>query len=139
MDHRVEPKRLIEINTIKEYLEDVFKNDHCQIWTGDFNALTKEDYSQDSWQTITEVRKRNGWELPKVDLTDTVKQFGFKDTWYLAGCPEPVKTCRFDTHIDYVYANSKLLNHFSVDQVVHVDDSASDHNMVVTTFKNTIL
>ena len=63
-----------------------------------------------------------------------VKSFGFKDSWHLAGCPEPVKTCRFDTHIDYVYANDKLLSKYTVQDVIHVDDDASDHNMVKVTF-----
>ena len=39
-----EPKRLSEIEFIKNQLEPVFKENSSQIWTGDFNALTKEDY-----------------------------------------------------------------------------------------------
>ena len=154
LNHKTEPKRLKEINAIRKHLDKVFKEDHCQIWTGDFNAVTKEDYSDEKWQNITAVRKRNCWELPKTELTAKVdkfefkqifgefcnififqvKSFGFKDSWHLTGCPEPIKTCRFETHIDYVYANDKFLSKYKVQEVVHVDDTASDHNMVMATF-----
>ena len=63
-----------------------------------------------------------------------IKGFGFKDAWFQAGRPKPVKTCRFDTHIDYVYANNKLLSKYNLEEVVHIDDNASDHNMVKATF-----
>ena len=63
-----------------------------------------------------------------------VKGFGFKDSWHEVGCPPPVKTCRFDTHIDYVYANNKFLSYYKVENVVHVEDKASDHNLVKATF-----
>ena len=44
LDHRTEPTRLIEIEAIKNFLDPVFASDSPQIWTGDFNALTREDY-----------------------------------------------------------------------------------------------
>lgn len=63
-----------------------------------------------------------------------VKEFGFRDSWQQVGCPEPIKTCRFDTHIDYVYANDQILSKYKVEHVLHVDDPASDHNLVKATF-----
>ena len=59
----------------------------------------------------------------------------FKDTWELAGRPDPVSTCRFNTRIDYVYATPSLLDEYPLVSVKHVDDRASDHNMVVAKFK----
>ena len=44
LDHRTEPTRLIEIEAIKNFLDPVFASNSPQIWTGDFNALTREDY-----------------------------------------------------------------------------------------------
>ena len=64
-----------------------------------------------------------------------VKEMGFKDTWELAGRPDPVSTCRFNTRIDYVYATPSLLDEYPLVSVKHVDDRASDHNMVVAKFK----
>ena len=75
LNHQTETKRLAEIESIKKHLQPVFQEDHCQIWTGDFNALTKEDYSETQWNNITDVRKRNCWEKPKTDLTTKVSDF----------------------------------------------------------------
>ncbi len=60
---------------------------------------------------------------------------GFKDTWEMAGNPDEIKTCRFDTRIDYIFANEPLLQRFRVEKVKVIDDNASDHNMVLATFK----
>ena len=49
LDHRNERFRMTEIDTIKKNLDEVFKANHCQIWTGDFNALSQEDYTPDQW------------------------------------------------------------------------------------------
>ena len=49
LDHRLERFRLKEIESIRQNLDQVFKANHCQIWTGDFNALTKEDYDTKQW------------------------------------------------------------------------------------------
>ena len=85
---------------------------------------------------ITKVRQRNNWELPQTDVTSKVKEeFGFQDAWTIAGCPGTVKTCRFDTHIDYIFCNQALLSTYSIESVQHVEDTASDHNMVIATFK----
>ena len=162
LDHRLERFRLKEIESIRQNLDQVFKANHCQIWTGDFNALTKEDYDTKQWykkinkivffgifyqidenakiiffrQKITDVRQRNLWEPPQTDLTSKVKNdFDFQDAWALAGRPGTSKTCRFDTHIDYIFCNATWLSKYSVDKVEHVEDTASDHNMVIATFK----
>ena len=47
----------------------------------------------------------------------------------------PVKTCRFDTRIDYVVVNEKCFKAWSLKQLETVDDNASDHNMVIATFR----
>ncbi len=64
--------RLEEASVIRQITEDLFSKDACQIWTGDFNALTREDYDTKVWQEIASVRERNSWESPKTDLTTKV-------------------------------------------------------------------
>ena len=63
-----------------------------------------------------------------------MKSYGFSDCWEIAGCPWPIKTCRFDTRIDYIYANEAFLKDWALQEVKHIDDNASDHNMVLATF-----
>ena len=43
----------------------------------------------------------------------------------------PLKTCRFDTRIDYILSNAMMLNTWVLKQIETVDDNASDHNMVI--------
>lgn len=94
------------------------------------------DFSFLHRQEITNVRQRSLWELPQTDVTSKVKEeFDFQDAWTLAGRPGTSKTCRFDTHIDYIFCNSALLSKYAIDRVEHVEDTASDHNMVIATFK----
>ena len=59
---------------------------------------------------------------------------GFVDTWELKGRPAPIKTCRFDTRIDYIFASPGFVNRFKPVSIQHVDDRASDHNMVIAEF-----
>ena len=53
---------------IEEYLIDQFVAGVPQIWTGDFNSLTKEDYTEQGWEEGTRVRRNNRWELPKTEV-----------------------------------------------------------------------
>lgn len=139
-------------------LEDLFRRGFKQIWAGDFNALTKEDYDTDRWNHIATVRETNSWESPRTELTnkvslcqvpllllplpigafpfEQVKSRGFRDCWSLFGQPDPIKTCRFDTRIDYIFASDAVLAEHPLFGVKHIDDDASDHNMVIAEFIN---
>ena len=72
MDHTNEPCRISEIRVLRKHLESVFKENQCQIWAGDFNALCQEDYQDNEWQKIVQIRKENSWEAPKTALTTLV-------------------------------------------------------------------
>ena len=56
------------------------------------------------------------------------------DCWELYGKPQPVKTCRFDTRIDYIYVSPSWLESWNLENVQTIDDKASDHNMVISSF-----
>ena len=83
LNHRTEPFRLNEIDLIHQVLANALtEEDHkageasdrpMQIWTGDFNALTREDYNDQEWDEISAVRQQNHWESPKVALTNKVR------------------------------------------------------------------
>ena len=49
-----------------------------QIWTGDFNALTKEDYPTSLWEEVANVRALNRWEAPVTQLTTKVVLYAGK-------------------------------------------------------------
>jgi len=60
---------------------------------------------------------------------------GFVDCWEKVGKPEPVSTCRFSTHIDYVFVNKEVLQIWDCTEVIHHPSNASDHKPVFATFK----
>ena len=73
MNYKDETIRLKEIESIKEKLDTFLSAESSQIWTGDFNALTKEDYAETEWEMIASVRKKNNWESPQTNVTKKVK------------------------------------------------------------------
>ena len=46
----------------------MFRADCPQIWCGDFNALTREDYSEAEWNRVGRVRAANNWESPRTEV-----------------------------------------------------------------------
>ena len=94
LDHRVEPNRMKEIKNIEKCLEDVFAEEGGQIWTGDFNCLTREDYDDKTWGDIARVRRENSWEPPRTAVSEEMTRLGFTDCWASVGRPGPVSTCR---------------------------------------------
>ena len=77
LDYKYEPYRLKEIDVITKTIESLISkadgNNNLHIWAGDFNSLTKEDYTPEEWEEITRVRRVNCWERPHVDVTTKVK------------------------------------------------------------------
>ena len=63
----------MEIKDLKCDLVPLFDSRSHQIWTGDFNALTKEDYTPEFWSEVSRIRENNNWELPQTDLTKEVR------------------------------------------------------------------
>ena len=52
LDHRVEVRRLAEIKKLHEALGGETRGQ--QILVGDFNALTRTDYSDDEWRQVAD-------------------------------------------------------------------------------------
>ena len=53
-------------------MTNIFQQNETQIWAGDFNSLTREDYTDKEWDILTRVRQNNGWEQPRTEVgTDT--------------------------------------------------------------------
>ena len=54
--YRVEPNRMREVRAMEKSLQSLFTEQSHQIWTGDFNCLTREDYDDKTWGDIARVR-----------------------------------------------------------------------------------
>ena len=153
LDHRKETTRMKELQTI---VQD-FQKQNLQlpdIIMGDFNALTRSDYSSQEWDEIMKVRILGNWELPMTDVTAAMTciirkgkaatkifpstKAGYADAYQSAPRREgPKSTCRFGTRIDYVYYNRQALS--AHQWIIEACEQyrcggISDHNLVVATF-----
>lgn len=41
---------------------------------GDFNCLTREDYSTEEWEKIALIRSQNEWEAPSTLVVEKLKE-----------------------------------------------------------------
>lgn len=154
LDHRREEKRLKEV-------AQIVQTRHQQglplfdVWLGDFNALTKPDYSTKKWARIADIRSLNHWEQPVSELTlamtspptkkskqhNKVAPLGLCDAYHSSppNTIEPMGTSRFDTRIDYIYYRPEsLVGHggWTIVSCQHIAAmEVSDHNLVVATFE----
>jgi len=132
--HRYAKLRLEDLNRIASDLTPLLKLQKPQIWAGDFNALTKSDYSEDEWNKILDLRQKNGREAPSSDVTDFMETLGFRDSWIEDNKPPPRATSRFDTRIDYVYTSESFNKSWELKSILHFLHDASDHSCVIATF-----
>jgi endonuclease/exonuclease/phosphatase family metal-dependent hydrolase len=137
LDHINENVRMKQLEELFSALESHTNVPH--IIMGDFNALSKEDYSQDYFDRyVYSVRFRNGWELPKFDVIDFIKGKGYVDCWrQLNPDAKDRSTCRFGTRIDYIFASASLVPLIdwtkSSCEIYHDSSNASDHEPVILT------
>ena len=100
LNAREEIKRLLEIEQIKQQLEEAAVWGEAQIWAGDFNSVTREDYTDTEWAEIEEGRKKlhskdsRYDDEPKVDVVAKMVELGFTDCWIETGRQGPLATCR---------------------------------------------
>ena len=121
LNYQHEHIRKEELSDILEKI-DSYTKEYPSILLGDFNALTKSDYSEKEWGKISRIRKYGKWELPVHELTDELKK-----EWYDCGSKDKHKTCRYDTRIDYIYTkNVKVTSYGVIQTIPHI----SDHNVV---------
>lgn len=125
LDNQNEKNRKKELNSILEKIS-FLTNDYPSILLGDFNSLTKKDYTLKEWGEIYKIRKNGFWELPLTGLTDYLKL-----EWFDPGSKDKNKTCRYNTRIDYIYTkNINILKHDIIETLPNI----SDHNLVYIFF-----
>eukprot|EP00045_Choanoeca_perplexa_P002772 m.26683 g.26683 ORF g.26683 m.26683 type:complete len:297 (-) comp11699_c1_seq2:579-1469(-) len=116
---------------LKHYLARQMSQQDAQVWVGDWNALTRADYTAKQWADIATVRARNSWEPPQTIVMEQAAKAGLVDAMVLAR-GKPLPTSRFATRIDYVLLNSAARESWVVESChTQVDMSMSDHKPVL--------
>jgi endonuclease/exonuclease/phosphatase family metal-dependent hydrolase len=136
LDHILEQTRLDQLENINHVMFEKDQN-KVQIVIGDFNALCLKDYTPDYLRKINEVRKYGAWEKAYGKVYDYMTQLGFVDcfkTMNSAVHDEELKTCRYDTRIDYIW----IRGHQDAWKIVSCEiidsEECTDHQLVVATF-----
>jgi len=124
-----------EISRISEDLKPLFRMEKPQLWCGDFNTLSRGDYSDNEWEEIVTIRRNNGRKAPKNDVIEAIEKLGFTDNWTKAGRPEPRTTSRFDTRVDYIFSSRAFDKKWTLKSLNHYPYSASDHSFVMSEFQ----
>eukprot|EP00768_Dysnectes_brevis_P001421 gnl/Dysnectes_brevis/1360_a1529_3600.p1 GENE.gnl/Dysnectes_brevis/1360_a1529_3600~~gnl/Dysnectes_brevis/1360_a1529_3600.p1 ORF type:complete len:377 (+),score=106.68 gnl/Dysnectes_brevis/1360_a1529_3600:52-1131(+) len=103
------------------------------VLAGDFNALTRRDYSDEQWEDITATRSEAKWEAPHDDVTRFIQSLGYADAaWQApkgAATSLVAPTCAYGTRIDYIYLCERL--HGAVTDYTVKSCPATDHDAVV--------
>lgn len=129
LNYQLETIRIEEIQNIKKCDKTPV------ILMGDFNSLTKNDYTDKEWHHIYKIRKYHKWELPVSILTDMISR-DFYDTRKLVKAPiGKLETCRFNTRIDYIYVNKYLKDIILKHEHYETMPEITDHNMVISSIK----
>jgi len=123
-----------DILRISEDLAPLINTSQPQLWMGDFNTLSRSDYSDQEWNNIVRVRQDNGRQAPSNKVVEIIEKFGLQDNWVRAGRPEPRTTSRFDTRVDYIFSSDTFNNQWRLAQFGHFPYDASDHSLVVAEF-----
>lgn len=129
LDHAFEYVRMEQLRLLRNHLQALGHQNYLLV--GDFNSLSKGDYSVKQWQALSEFRKENCWEEPSTDLTDMLHKEGYRDVWRELS-KNFEATCWAKTRIDYVFLSPNLqLAPVSYTRVVSF---ASDHFPIVADF-----
>ena len=135
LDHLNEDHRLKQIKQFRP------NDKQIDVLLGDFNALTRDDYSDKYYQNIVEGKRRqSGWELPRFDLTNLLtNEWKYEDVFRIANPElkdEDVVTCEYGTRIDYIYIQRKVLQKWNLTKCEIIDTKgATDHNAVLAEFQ----
>lgn len=114
-----------EIDDILDKI-NTYTHEYPSILLGDFNSLTRSDYTVKEWSDIFKVRKYGQWELPVHELTDKLN-----NEWYDCGKNNPLVTSRYNTRIDYIYTKNMKIINYNIEETM---PSISDHNLVMMRF-----
>jgi len=94
LDHANEEQRMVDVGRMEHDLRDLFLNNEYQFWAGDFNSLTRRDYSEADWEAVALARSEDNWEAPKIEVTSHMSELGFCDLRTKGVNKGPLSTCR---------------------------------------------
>ena len=123
LDSKEEPRRLDEILQVMRKVE---RAGEAQVWAGDFNSLTRRDYTDLRWRQVGVARRRAELEAPQLAVTSLMAEVGMEDCRGKLGQGEAA-TCSHGTRVDYIFSNQQAANLWRCEHLQHLDFGPSDH------------
>lgn len=138
IDHIQERVRLRQL---QEFFEKCISkySDSPLIVCGDFNAIRKDDYTEEKFSWLCEYRKTRGWEPSYEDVVNFMNDQRFVDVWKMMNLRkrdnEVVSSQNIPTRIDYIFVNYKFLEIFHISSCdIDRNPTISDHFPIIMTF-----
>ena len=132
---------LNEENRLKQIDELQLARGGIDILLGDFNSLTRADYTDTYFDQIVKGKRvESDWELPIFDVTTKMTtDFGFLDIFREKNPSlrdKHVVTCSYGTRIDYIFVKPDVEKEWKRTECSIVDTKgATDHQAVFATFQ----
>lgn len=104
---------------------------------GDFNALCKDDFSENYLEQVARIRAAGDWESPKFDVTEKMKSLGYVDVFRRLNPSlkdRSIATSRFGTRIDFIWMSPSFVELIDWEKSaakIEGDKKLSDHRAVL--------
>lgn len=133
LDHQTEETRLSQWKEFENFIESYADKEIPIIICGDFNALTKGDYTDEYISHINSVREKNEWESVQFNLTEKIQE-KYIDCYTLYHNRQNPSSCRFGTRIDYIYLRDPLQLMSVAECIFDTKCTCSDHLPCIASF-----
>jgi len=130
LDYKTETNRMTQL----QFFLDQLHSEKCVI-LGDFNSLTKGDYSDSFLEKMANERKNSNWEIPQYQISEIMQKNRFIDCWKVINplSIDPGTCIPYNTRIDYIWSKNISYNLTSCE--IRNDLSGSDHYPIVAEFQ----
>jgi len=121
LDDRLESTRVKQIQDLHSVVPST-----PHIILGDFNALRKDDYTDEQWKKISVQRENAAKEKPVTELMELIESNYKYNCW-----GENKSTCKYGTRIDYIFGSEACSKILQVTKSQVLETDASDHSIVI--------
>jgi len=135
LDHKLEQTRLEQLELLFKWINELGESNDPHIIMGDFNALTKNDYT-DSYLKENIILKREQANIESVhyEVTEKMVEKNYIDP-FSGRSNEKAATCQHGTRVDYVWFSSQCESVVDFDKSTFEIDSdqlqLSDHSPLI--------
>jgi endonuclease/exonuclease/phosphatase family metal-dependent hydrolase len=133
LDPADEELRVLQVQTAIPLL---FNGNKEHLFLGDFNALKRDDYTDDYWKKLRKFNENNGWTSPKIETLKYLMKQDYEDCFTKCGMEGELLTCWTDNQVyrvDYILMSKEWK--YKCKTCKRFDSYESDHFPVYADFE----